>query len=62
MGEQLKVPGELAPGASDSPGDGLNLAQVRGIEGKYSIRLTQLGLFDDNCFCLVGSWFGHFCV
>ena len=60
MGEQFQVPGELASGASDPLGDGLNLAQVRGIEGKDSIRLPQLGLLDDDGFGLISSWLGHF--
>ena len=59
VGEQLKVPGELAPGAAHSLGDGLNLAQVGGVEGKDSICLPQPGLFDNYGFRLVGSWLGH---
>ncbi len=41
-------------------GHRLNLTQVRGVEGKDSIRLTQLNLLDNNCFCLISSWLRHF--
>ena len=60
MGEQFQVPGELAPGAPDAPGDGLNLTQVWSEEGQDSIRLAQLGLFDNDSFGLISSWIRHF--
>ena len=59
-GECRQVAGELAPGASHPPGYGLNIAQVRRVEGKDSIRLAQLGFLDNDGFRLVVSWLGHF--
>jgi hypothetical protein len=59
MGEQFQVPGELAPGAPDALGDGLNLTQVWSVEGKDSICLAQLGLFDNDSFGLISSWIRH---
>jgi len=56
VGEQLQVPRHLASGASDSLGDGANLAQVGGIEGEDSIRLPQLNLLDDDGFGLISAW------
>jgi len=56
------VPRHLAPGTPDSFGDGLNLAQVRGVEGKDSIRLPQLNLLDDDGFSLKITGFRYCCL
>jgi hypothetical protein len=60
MGEKFKVPGQLTSGTPDPLGHTLNLAQVRGVDGKDSIRLTQLNLLDYNCFRLISPWLWHF--
>ena len=56
MSDKLKVSGQLTSGASDPLGYALNLTQAWGVEGKDSIRLTQLNLLDNNCFRLISSW------
>ncbi len=60
VSEQFQVSGHLASGASHPLGYRLNLAQLRGIKGKDSIRLAQLGLLNNDGFCLIIPWLRHF--
>ena len=59
IGEQFQVSGELALWFAQAPGEALDFAQVRRIEGKDAVCLPQLGLFDDDGFRLISSRFGH---
>ena len=53
MGEELQVPGELALGFAEAPGEALDFAQVGGIEGEDAVRLPQLRLLNDDGFRLI---------
>ncbi len=60
MSDKLKVSRQLTSGAPDPLGYALNLTEVGGVEGKDSIRFTQLNLLDNDCSCLISSWLWHF--
>jgi len=60
VGQKLKVARHFASGSPHPFSHSLYLAQMGGIEGEDSIRLPQLGLFDNDGFGLIISWLGHF--
>jgi len=59
MGEEFKMSCHLTSRAPDPLSHRLNLAQVGGIEGKDSIRFSQLCFFDYYSLSLIISRFRH---
>jgi len=59
MGKELKVAGQLAPGAARTLGYGAELAQVGGIQHEDLIRLTKDDALEDDGLGFVDLYTGN---